>query len=191
MKTDILKNLCKIHNGSTPSTTNPDYYGGDVVWITPKDLSIQNKKYISKGERNITKKGLKQVKSNLLPKGTILLSSRAPIGLLAIAENELVTNQGFKNIVVDNTILDNEFLYYHLKTKIKELENLGTGTTFKEISKISLESFEISFPPLLIQKKIADTLSDIDNKITVNNQVNDNLPNNLFNFYLAIHQHRQ
>lgn len=187
MKTDILRNLCKIHNGSTPSTSNQDYYGGDVVWITPKDLSIQNKKYISKGERNITEKGLMQVKSNLLPKGTILLSSRAPIGLLAISENELVTNQGFKNIVVDNTILDNEFLYYHLKTKIKELEHLGTGTTFKEISKISLESFEITFPPLSIQKKIADTLSDIDNKVTVNNQVNDNLPNNLLNFYLPIH----
>lgn len=177
MKKDILKNLCEIHNGSTPSTSNEEYYGGDIVWITPKDLSTQNKKYISKGERNISEKGLKQVKSNLLPKGTILLSSRAPIGLLAIAEKELVTNQGFKNLVVNDTILNNEYLYYYLKTKIKELENLGTGTTFKEISKSTLENFNIIFPDFPIQKKIADILSDIDNKISTNNSINDNLPN--------------
>ncbi|MDH1603415.1 restriction endonuclease subunit S [Empedobacter sp. GD03739] len=177
MKKEILKNLCTIYNGSTPSTSNQEYYGGDIIWITPKDLSIQNKKYILKGERNITKEGLKQVKSNLLPRGTVLLSSRAPIGLLSIAKQELVTNQGFKNLVVNEEILNNEFLYYYLKTKIIDLENLGTGTTFKEISKAALENFLVIFPNLSIQKKIADILTAIDNKISLNNQLNDNLPN--------------
>jgi type I restriction enzyme S subunit len=174
-KKDILQNISSIHNGSTPSTTNKEYFNGDIGWITPKDISNQNKKYISNGERNISEKGLKQIKSNLLPKGTILLSSRAPIGLLAIADKELVTNQGFKNIVPKENVLDNEFLYYYLKTKIKELEQLGSGTTFKELSKSTLELFPIHFPDLKIQKKIADILSFIDNKISLNDKVNDNL----------------
>ncbi|WP_312090641.1 restriction endonuclease subunit S [Chryseobacterium sp.] len=175
MKKNILKEVCSIHNGSTPSTSNQEYYGGDITWITPKDLSLQGKKYIERGERNITEKGLSNIKSKLLPKGTILLSSRAPIGLLSIANRELVTNQGFKNLEVNNEILSNEYLYYYLKIKINELENLGTGTTFKEISKSSLERFEICYPSLSTQKKIANILSDIDNKIDLNNQINDNL----------------
>jgi type I restriction enzyme S subunit len=106
-----LGQIASIFNGSTPSTNNEDYWNGDIIWITPKDLSDQNQKYILKGERTITQKALSNTK--LLPEGTVLLSSRAPIGLLSIASTKLVTNQGFKNIVVNADILHNEFLYYY------------------------------------------------------------------------------
>ena len=170
-----LKEIANIYNGSTPSTKDEDNFDGDIIWITPKDLSTQNKKYISKGERNITNKGLQQINSDLLPKGTILISSRAPIGLISIANRELVTNQGFKNIVVNENVADNEYLYYNFKNRISDLEKLGSGTTFKEISKSSIELFEINLPSLETQQKIAKILSDIDDKIEVLHQINDNL----------------
>ena len=170
-----LKEIANIYNGSTPSTKDEDNFDGDIIWITPKDLSTQNKKYISKGERNITNKGLQQINSDLLPKGTILISSRAPIGLISIANRELVTNQGFKNIVVNENIADNEYLYYNFKNRISDLEKLGSGTTFKEISKSSIELFEINLPSLETQQKIAKILSDIDDKIEILHQINDNL----------------
>ena len=170
-----LGKVSSIHNGSTPSTSVEEFWNGNIIWITPKDLSEQNRKYIEKGERYITKKGLSKVKSKLLPKGTLLLSSRAPIGLLSIAKNELVTNQGFKNIIVDENQISNEFLYYYLKLKVKELNNLGTGTTFKELSKSSLEKFKVKLPDLPTQQKIASVLSALDDKIELNNRINAEL----------------
>ena len=94
----LLKNICKIVNGSTPSTTNAEYWDGDISWIKPKDLSIQMKRFISRGERNITQKGYNSCSTTLVPKNTILLTSRSPIGYLSIAQNELCTNQGFKSL---------------------------------------------------------------------------------------------
>lgn len=168
-----LGNIVSIYNGSTPSTTNEEFWNGDIIWVTPKDLSDQNQKYISEGERKITRKALSKTK--LLPKGTVLLSSRAPIGLLSISLTELVTNQGFKNIVVDEKLLNNEFLYYNLKLRKNELNNLGTGTTFKELSKSTLEKFKINIPDLHTQKAIAKVLSDLDAKIELNNKINREL----------------
>jgi len=168
-----LGQIASIFNGSTPSTNNEDYWNGDIIWITPKDLSDQNQKYILKGERTITQKALSNTK--LLPEGTVLLSSRAPIGLLSIASTKLVTNQGFKNIVVNTDILHNEFLYYYLKLKKNELNNLGSGTTFKEISKSTLEKYKIKLPDLPTQKSIAKVLSDLDAKIELNNRINREL----------------
>jgi type I restriction enzyme, S subunit len=176
MKNWFSKELGKtasIFNGSTPSTNNEDYWNGDIIWITPKDLSDQNQKYILKGERTITQKALSNTK--LLPKGTVLLSSRAPIGLLSIALSDLVTNQGFKNIVVNAEILHNEYLYYYLKLKKNELNKLGSGTTFKELSKSTLEKYKIKFPDLPTQKSIAKVLSDLDAKIELNNKINREL----------------
>lgn len=168
-----LGQIASIFNGSTPSTNNEDYWNGDIIWITPKDLSDQNQKYILKGERTITQKALSNTK--LLPEGTVLLSSRAPIGLLSIASVKLVTNQGFKNIVVNADIMHNEFLYYYLKLKKNELNNLGSGTTFKELSKSTLEKYKIKFPDLFTQKSIAKVLSDLDTKIELNKRINREL----------------
>lgn len=151
-----IKDIAVVKNGSTPSTKNDEYYDGDIIWITPKDLSTQNSRYIYKGERTITEEGYKNCSAVMVPKGTVLLSSRAPIGLLSIAGTELCTNQGFKNIVPHEGMINSEFLFYLLKTKIADIEKLGSGTTFKEVSKASLEGFTISIPKeIKDQQKIA------------------------------------
>ena len=130
-----LTKYADILNGATPSTEENDNYGGNIVWITPNDLSKQNNKFVNHGERAITIKGYNSCSTKLLPINTILLSSRAPIGLLSIAKCELCTNQGFKNIVLfDNN--DSNYFYYYILSNMKMIENLGTGTTFKEISGI-------------------------------------------------------
>ena len=99
----ILKNICSIINGSTPSTSNSEYWDGIISWITPKDMSLQKKRYISQGEINITQKGYDSCSTTLVPMDTVLLTSRAPIGYLALAQKELCTNQGFKSLVCDKT----------------------------------------------------------------------------------------
>lgn len=170
-----LGKLVQIANGSTPSTENDKHFDGDFIWITPKDLSVQQKKYIYQGERNISKEGFESCSTSLLPTNTILLSSRAPIGLLAINKKELCTNQGFKNLICNSSIYY-EYLYYLLKTKIAEIEKLGTGTTFKEVSKTSLENFELFYwSDLSVQYKIAKVLSSLDDKIELNNKINEEL----------------
>jgi len=135
-----IKDIVDIYNGSTPSTSVLDNFDGNISWITPKDISDQKTKYISNGQRNITEKGLNSIGGNLLPKGTILFSSRAPIGLMSICTNETSTNQGFKNMVCKKDKIDNEYLYYLLKTQISKIQELGTGTTFKEVSKTTSAS---------------------------------------------------
>ena len=170
-----LGEIAEIVNGATPSTSCEDNYDGEIVWITPKDLSDQKTKYIECGSRNITQKGFNSCSVQIIPAYNILMSSRAPIGLLAINKTECCTNQGFKNIVIDRSICDVDFLYYYLKYHIKEVEVLGSGTTFKEVSKASLQQFEITIPSLDAQKHIASVLADIDQKIALNRAINDNL----------------
>jgi type I restriction enzyme S subunit len=171
-----LREIVTVKNGSTPSTTNPNYYDGDIIWITPKDLSNQSSRYISHGERSITAEGLASCSSSLLPKGTVLMSSRAPIGLLSIAEKELCTNQGFKNLIPKSERITSEFLYYLLRTKISDIEKIGSGTTFKEVSKSSIEDFELIVPyDISDQQKIASVLSALDSKIELNNRINAEL----------------
>ena len=171
-----LGDIADIINGATPSTSCEDNYDGEIVWITPKDLSEQKAKYVERGSRNIAQKGFNSCSAQMIPAYNILMSSRAPIGLLAINKAECCTNQGFKNIVVDRSICDVDFLYYYLKYHIKEIEALGSGTTFKEVSKASLQQFEITIPSLDVQKHIASILADIDQKIALNRAINDNLP---------------
>ncbi len=170
-----LGDIAEIINGSTPSTADADNYDGEIIWITPKDLSDQKSKYIEKGSRNITEKGYNSCSTQMIPSYNILMSSRAPIGLLAINKVDCCTNQGFKNIVVNKSICNVDYLYYYLKFHITEIEALGSGTTFKEVSKASLQKFEISIPSLEIQNKIASTLSNLDQKIALNRQINQNL----------------
>ena len=168
----LLKDISQIYSGSTPSTSDKANYGGNIIWITPKDLSVQKCKYINKGEKNITQKGYQSCSTTILPIGTVLLSSRAPIGLLAIASSELCTNQGFKNIVPNSDLIDSDYLYYFLSTKIREIEALGSGTTFKEVSKTSLENYQIFIHDIYDQKKISNFLNLLDKKIELNNKIN-------------------
>lgn len=137
-----LGDISQIVNGATPSTDNDDNYGGNIKWITPKDLSDQKCKFVSSGERNLTKIGYDSCSTTIVPQGSILMSSRAPIGLVSIATNEVCTNQGFKTIV-PNDIENSFFLYYYILQYMKKIEQLGTGTTFKEVSRDSLMKFDI------------------------------------------------
>ena len=171
-----LSDLVEVKNGSTPSTTRSDFYDGNIIWITPKDLSNNKSKFIYSSERKITKAGFDSCSTSLLPIGSVLLSSRAPIGLLAISAVETCTNQGFKNLVVKQDKLHNEYLYYWLKTKVKYIDSLGTGTTFKEVSKGVIENLVIELPKdLKDQQKIASVLSVLDSKIELNNRINAEL----------------
>ena len=137
-----LIDFAEIKNGATPSTTDDANYGGNIVWITPKDLSDQQSKFVYQGERNITKQGFDSCSTSMLPTNSVLMSSRAPIGLVSIAKHEVCTNQGFKSFIPKN-IENSIYLYYYIKHHIKQIEQLGTGTTFKEVSREDLCKFPI------------------------------------------------
>lgn len=175
--------LGEIVGGGTPSTADKDNYSSNgISWITPKDLAEYSFRYIEKGERDISDQGLKNSSARLLPPGTILFSSRAPIGYVAIAKNKLTTNQGFRSILPNEKVVP-EFLYYLLKFNKKKIENNAGGSTFKEISGSTLSGTEVLIPSdITIQKSIADFLGYIDSKIETNIRINDNLSNS----YLAI-----
>ncbi len=170
-----ISNLGQVVGGATPSTKKEEYSNGDIAWITPKDLSDFKGRYIAKGERNITKEGMESCSTQLLPKNTILFSSRAPIGYVAIAENEMCTNQGFKS-VIPNEDVDYLFLYYLLKYNKKAIEAMGSGTTFKEVSGSTMRNIEVMIPESKeVQRKIAYILDTLDSKIENNNKINNNL----------------
>ncbi len=173
---------CKISDvgtvvgGATPSTKKAENYeNGTIAWITPKDLSTLNGRYIKRGERNITELGLKSCSAQLLPKNSVLFSSRAPIGYVAIAENEVCTNQGFKSVIPkENT--NPLFLFYLLKYNKDAIERMGSGTTFKEVSGNTMKNIVVKVPDdCQVQKQIAQLLGSIDDKIELNNKINNNL----------------
>lgn len=172
----IISNLGEVVGGATPSTKKlENYENGDISWITPKDLSTNTERYIFYGERNITKTGLNSCSTKMLPKNSVLFSSRAPIGYIAIAGKEMCTNQGFKS-VVPNSDTDYMFLYYLLKYNKENIENMGSGTTFKEISGNTMKSIRVCVPTSIEeQKKISSILSSLDDKIELNNRINENL----------------
>ncbi len=171
-QTFCLKDLGKIVGGATPSTNNPKNYGNKIAWITPKDLSTLQGRYIKKGSRSISRLGFKSCSCVLLPKHAILFSSRAPIGYVAIAKKRLCTNQGFKSIIPNKKIYF-EFLYYLLKYHKDNISNIGGGTTFKEVSGATLGLFKVKIPPTYYeQQKIAHTLSILDQKIENNHKIN-------------------
>ena len=170
-----ISDLGQVVGGATPSTNNDEYYNGDIIWITPKDLSNFNGRYILKGERNITRAGMESCSTQMLPKGSILFSSRAPIGYVAIAAREMCTNQGFKSVIPNETV-DYLFLYYLLKYNRDKIESMGSGTTFKEVSGSTMKNIEVIVPESIgIQRTIADILDSIDSKIENNIKLNDNL----------------
>lgn len=171
-----LSEIGQIVAGGTPKTKIEEYWNGDISWITPKDLSSHTSMYISKGERSISQEGLDNSSAKLLPKGTVLFTSRAPIGYVAIAKKEVTTNQGFKSIIVNDENY-NVFVYYLLRNNISVIENHANGSTFKEISGKVMNALEFDIPSLMEQKTIANILSSIDEKIETNNQINKTLEN--------------
>ena len=146
-----------VASGGTPSTKIPEYFDGDVPWITPADLSDFTDKFIHRGRRNISEKGLNSSSTVLLPEGTILFSSRAPIGYVAIAANPVSTNQGFKNLILYKGIF-NEYIFYYLKASKILAESYGSGTTFREVSAARFSLIPIPLAPLDEQHRIVEEI---------------------------------
>ena len=157
-----LGDCTEIFSGSTPRTNNPDFWDGDIIWVTPKDLSKLKSKFISKTESKITQLGFDSCSTKLLPENSVLFSSRAPIGHVAINTIPMCTNQGFKSFVPKADLLDSQYLYYWLKANKEYLQDLGVGATFKEISKTVIANVEIPLPPLSEQRRIASILDKAD-----------------------------
>ena len=159
IKEEKIINYCKVISGSTPKTSKKEYWDGDILWITPKDLSGYNKKSIGDTSRKITKEGYESCSTTLIPKNNVLMSSRAPIGYLVINEKPMCTNQGFKSFKINNpNILLGEFLYYQLKNIVEKIKKSGSGTTFNEISKTKAENIMIKVPSIKIQQKIVEEI---------------------------------
>lgn len=162
MKLVKLGEVCEIINGSTPSRNNLEFWNGDINWFTPKDLSGLKSKYINESPEKITKEGFKSCSTTLLPINSVLFTSRAPIGHIAINKIECCTNQGFKSLIPKDENVISEYLYYTLKYFTPHLQDLGNGATFKELSKATFEKFQIPLPPLATQKATAEKLDKAD-----------------------------
>ena len=183
-----IEEIGEVYSGGTPKTSINEYWEGEIGWITPKDLSNYDNIFISHGERNITQKGLDNSSAKLVPKNTVLMTSRAPIGYLAIAENELSTNQGFKSLYCDEDICYYKYFYYWLKLNIGYIINNSNGSTFKEISGSTFKNLTISLPSLEYQKKISSILWNIDEKIENLKKINHNLEEfikSIFKYYFV------
>lgn len=163
-----ISDIGAVVGGGTPSTKNPAYWGGEIPWISPKDLTDYKYTYISHGENYLTEKGLKSG-TRLLPKDTVLFSSRAPIGYVALAANPICTNQGFKSIVCDINKVEPLYLYYYLKANLDYIKLFGTGATFPEISGKTMGKIKIEIHKNLeVQHRIASILSTYDTLIENN-----------------------
>jgi type I restriction enzyme S subunit len=162
--------IAEVIGGGTPDTKDDSLWNGDIAWITPADLSRNKEKYFKVGERSITQKGLKESSTRLLPKGTVLLSSRAPIGYLAIAANSICTNQGFKSLICNEDIVSYEYLYYYLLLQRDYLETISSGATFPELSGGTLKKLKIQLPTLPKQQRVALIIKTYDDLIEVNNE---------------------
>ncbi len=175
-----LGEVATIIGGSTPKSNIEEYWGGSHYWVTPADL--KGNKYQGATPRTITDLAIQKTNLQLLPKGTVLLSSRAPIGKVAITTVPMYCNQGFKNIVCSEQLL-NEFVYWYLLNKTDYLNSLGRGATFKEISKKATEQIPIPVPPLSEQQRIVselDLLSSIIEKKKAQLKEYDQLAQSIF-----------
>lgn len=159
-----ISKITQIVLGSTPNSKEPSYWDGDIRWITPAEMTDQSY-YIFDTVRHITDEGRKAANLTVLPEGTVLFSTRAPIGKVAIVGKEMCCNQGFKNFICSEK-LNNVFLYYTLKLKKDYLCSLGTGTTFKELSKRTVESFKIAVPPIELQNQFETIYNQADKSIS-------------------------
>ena len=168
-----LGEICTIVSGTTPKSTQPEYWDGNLNWVTPAELTDESD-IIYESQRKITQQAVSDSSLKSFPAGTVLLSSRAPIGKVAIAGTEMYCNQGFKNLICSEKIY-NRYLYHFLKDKTVYLNSLGRGATFKEISKTIVENIEIPLPALEEQHKIAMVLDKINDLIVRRRQQLDKL----------------
>ena len=159
--TGTISDLGTVVGGSTPSKSKPEYYTeSGIAWITPKDLSINKSKFVSHGENDITELGLKNSSAAIMPEGTVLFSSRAPIGYIAIAAGEVTTNQGFKSVVPKPEI-GTPFVYFFLKNTLPVIEGMASGSTFKEVSGSTMKNVPAVIPDAETLAKFSDFCAPI------------------------------
>ena len=159
-----LRSLGQIVGGGTPSTTNQSFWNGSIPWLSPADLTGYTKMYISHGKKNITEEGLEKSSATLMPAGSILYSSRAPIGYVVISKNSISTNQGFKSLVPTIAGMS-EFYYYALKARTSDIKQRATGTTFKEISGKDFGDTLVPLPPIIEQQRIVQAIAQYNSII--------------------------
>lgn len=164
-----LGDVCTVVSGTTPKTSNPDFWDGDLNWITPAELS-EDTVVVCESKRKTTLKGVQSCGLSPIPAGTVILSSRAPIGKTAIAGTEMYCNQGFKNLICSESIF-NKYLFWFLRCNTEYLNSLGRGATFKEISKAIVEDIDIPLPDLPTQRRIAATLDKVSGGIALCKQM--------------------
>ena len=152
-----LGDVCTVVSGATPKTKVPEFWDGDIVWITPTDLGKLDGRDIVESDRVLTEAGFASCSTTLMAPGAVVMSSRAPIGHLGIARVPLCTNQGCKSFVPGPDV-DTDYLYYALRYSVPTIQDLGTGATFKEVSKSKLSRFQIPLPPLDTQREVATAL---------------------------------
>ena len=170
-----LNEISDIFGGSTPSTINPEYWNGSIPFVTPSDItSVDYGIFLEKTKKTITEKGFRESSLKIIPKGSILLTSRATIGECLINEIDVTTNQGFANIMPEKNI-DNVWLLYYLKSQKRELERLASGSTFKEVSRRSVRNIKIILPPLNEQNKISKILTSMEQKASFEQEKNNYL----------------
>ena len=160
-RSGTISDLGNIIGGSTPSKAKSEYYTDEgIPWITPKDLSINKHKFIARGEIDITELGLKNSSAKIMPRGTVLFSSRAPIGYIAIAIGNVTTNQGLKSIV-PNSNIGTAYVYFFLRENLATIESMSTGSTFKEVSGSTMKAIEVIIP----DDETLDRFNDLCNPI--------------------------
>ena len=157
--TATLGQVFEIVGGSTPRTGNPDFWDGDIPWLTPDDLSGHDDVLISRGRRSITDAAFLSTSTHMLPTGSVLFTSRAPIGYTAIAANPLCTNQGFKSLVPPAGI-ESRYVFWFLRHATPQIRELGSGTTFKEMSKKRMAAVPFVLPPTAEQKRIVAAIEE-------------------------------
>ena len=162
-----LGDVLTVKGGTTPSTKEPSFWNGEIAWTSPRDVTTMDGLYLFETEKKITQKGLEQISSGLLPSGTLLMSSRAPVGVLAFAEMPLAINQGYIAIL-DDKGYSKEFIYLWLKTNMDLVHSYSNGSTFMEISKSAFKSLDIVIPPKEEVGRFADSIKPYFNKIRMN-----------------------
>ncbi len=169
-----LGGIADIVGGGTPSTKDAGNWGGTIPWITPKDLSRSHDRFVRRGERNLSRRGLEASAARMLPAGAVLLTTRAPIGYVALAGNPIATNQGFRSLKVREGAHP-EYIFYWLKQNTAELERHATGSTFRELTGSALKEIRLPLPPLSEQRAIVRILGALDDKIEHNRRMNRTL----------------
>jgi type I restriction enzyme S subunit len=154
-KIERIGNVGEVIGGGTPSTENEEYWDGEIPWLSPVDLSDNTNVYVSRGGKNITKLGLQKSSAKMMPKDTVLLSSRAPVGYVALAKNPICTNQGFKSVVCNTSLIQPIYLYYYFRMNKNYLQSIAGGATFPELSGSMMKKLKVLLPPMKVQQEFS------------------------------------